>query len=345
MPKPTAAALVALLVGAACGFSTASGLTGADLKKHPEATLDYPGSHSLYFYLHDEEDKVGWTNLPPSPAYAENQFSTSDGPDRVVAWYEAFLDAHGWQDTTIQGDGYRNWVRGRGEDFTLSCTTRAELVCDAWYTLRSSQFKAPYTAAPLIGDPVSLAAVQQRQIGLRATQSGLDYREGKSVPVDGSPEASVARSDWATKTCCAVPVIMLDQAVGEQAAPSVSAYHLVLVDVAEYEGRDENGYTYPIIPANERAILANSGFVLENTGTGKLDGQDASAFVFMRGLREAIFFTVAYGPPVGTLAVKYRLATVRFIYDIAPASCPFSTAGCFKVLFGAGDAIWSDPAA
>jgi hypothetical protein len=345
LPKPTAAALVALLVGAACGFSTSSGLTAADLKKHPEATLDYPGSHSAYFYLHDEEDKVGWTNLPPSPAYAENQFSTPDRPDRVVAWYEAFLDAHGWQDTTIQGDGYRNWVRGRGEDFALSCRTRAELVCDAWYTLRSSQFKAPYSAAPSLGNPVSLADVQQRQIGLRATQSGLDVREGKSVPIDGSPEASIARSDWATKTCCAVPVIMLDESVAEQTAPPVSAYHLVTVEVAEYAGRDELGNTYPIIPANEKTNLANSGFVLENTGTSKLGGHDATAFVFMRGLREAMFFTIAYGPQIGTLGIKYRIATVRFIYAVAPNSCLLSTPGCFKVLFGASDAVWSQPTA
>lgn len=343
--RPAAAALVALLVGAACGFSTSSGLTAADLKKHPEATLHYPGSQSLYFYLHDEEDSIGWTNLPPSPAYSENEFSTPDRPDRVVAWYEAFLDAHGWQDTTIQGDGYRNWVRGRGEDFNLNCRTQAPLLCDAWYTLRSSQFKGTHTAAPPLGDPVSLAAVQQRQIGLRATQARLDYMEGKSVPVDGSPEASIARSDWATKTCCAVPVIVLDKAFAERAAPSVSAYHLVVVEVAEYDARDELGNTFPIIPANEKTNLANSGFVLENTGAGELGGEDATAFVFMRGLREAIFFTIAYGPQLGSLAVKYRIATVRLIYAVAPASCLLSTPGCFKVLFGAGDAVWLEPAA
>jgi hypothetical protein len=345
LPKPAAVALVALLVGAACGFGTSSGLTAADLKKHPEATLDYPGSHSLYFYLHDEEDKVGWTNLPPSPAYSEIEFSTSDRPDRVVAWYEAFLDAHGWQDTTIQGDGYRYWVRGRSEDFNLSCRSQAALVCDAWYTLRSSQFKGTYTAAPRLGDPVSLAAVQQRRIGLRATQTSLDYMEGKSVPVDGSPEASIARSEWATKTCCAVPVIMLDQASAEQSAPSLSAYHLVVVQVAEYDARDELGNTFPIIPANEKTNLSNSGFVLENTGYGKLGAQDASAFVFMRGLREAMFFTIAYGPLIGTLGLKYRIATVRFIYAVAPASCLLSTPGCFKVLFGAADAVWLEPPA
>jgi hypothetical protein len=85
--------------------------------------------------------------------------------------------------------------------------------------------------------------------------------------------------------------------------------------------------------------------VLENTGYGKLGAQDASAFVFMRGLREAMFFTIAYGPLIGTLGLKYRIATVRFIYAVAPASCLLSTPGCFKVLFGAADAVWLEPPA
>jgi hypothetical protein len=170
-----AAVLLAVAIGAAgvyYSFLGGSGrVTAWQLRLHPESSLTYPHAYRAGSYQKDEDDANGWfriENTGPSPAAAETQFYTADSVDKVVAWYEQWLSGRGWIDVVVQGGGSRGWNRGTNEEFNLGCghqSDSADLWCDAQYYILSARFTLSYASAPPLGDPVSLAAVEQRQVG------------------------------------------------------------------------------------------------------------------------------------------------------------------------------------
>jgi hypothetical protein len=343
--------LMALFVGTACGTSTidSTGVTAEQLRTHTESRLTYPNAHNVFHSETDELDRGSFVPLSPTPAYADITFDTTDRPNLIIAWYDAWLKQRGWEDVVIQGDGSRSWVRGVHEDFVVDCSYQSDSsnrVCHADYTLRSARFKSPNAVAPPLDDPVSLSAVEARRVGLRATVDLAQYVSGDPIPRDGTPEASVARSDWPTKVCCAVPVVLLDTAAAEQASPLRSAYHAATIEVAEYDRPDVKGRGFGFIERSENANLTSSGFVLAKTGGTKIGGQDASAYAYVRGDREIVLFAIAYGPSQEAAQnIKFRDATLSIIYDVAPNSCPLSNAECFNDLFGMDGTRWSAAAA
>ena len=341
-----ATALVVLLAGTACATSSAPGsITAAEVFAHPEATLTYPGSYNVSHSAEDEYDGGGIEPVDLHPAGATTAFYTSDRLDRVMAWYDAWLQPRHWLDAQDQGNGDRHWERGANEDFMVSCAYQlasGDHACIVGYTLRTPRFKANFPAAPPIGDPVSLDVVQQRHVGLAATEYRVQYISGPPIPVAGTPEAAAAIAKWSTSWCCASPVILDDSALAEDGSGPRSAYHAVVLEVAEYNRPDVPGGAFGSIERNEMENLLDSGFVPENVGQSTLNGQPADAFVYERGLREAVMFWIGYGPVMtGGLGTGYRVATIRIVYDVAPSSCDLSRAECFDVLAGSAGASWT----
>lgn len=322
---------LAMALGSACGivFPSHDGAISADdVKAHAEAHLVYPGATFVAWFLQGEKTGGTFVNTGPTAAYGEVDFHVSDPVDRVVAWYDAWLSSHGWLDGRIQGDGDRRWERQTDEDFILDCeyqdaTYRA---CLAHYTLRSQSFPPVESAAPAFGSPVQLAAVQKRQVGLAATEDRVFYQSGRPLPRDGTPGADAARAKWSTGWCCATPVVLKDTTQPEQATPLRSAYRLIVLVVAEYDRPDVAGGAFGSIERHEVANLTSSGFVRTRSGASSL---------FVRGEREAVIFSIAYGSAmVGGQATRYRVATVTIVYDVASASCELSSPACVTTLFG-----------
>lgn len=341
-----APALIALLACTSCGLTSAPGsISAADVLKHPEATLTYPGSYHVSHAAEDEYDGGGLVPADLHPAAATTAFYTSDRLDRVIAWYEAWLQPRHWLDAQDQGNGDRRWERGAHEDFFVNCAYQLAAgghACTAAYALRAARFKAAGLAAPPIDAPVSVDVVQQRHVGLAATEDRVQYLSGPPIPLDGTPEAAAARAKWSTGWCCASPVILDDAALAEDGSGPRSAYHAVVLEVAEYNRPDVAGGAFGSIQRNEMQNLIDSGFVLENVGQTTMGGLPAGAFVYERGLREAVIFSIAYGKVMtGGLGTEYRVATARVVYDVAPSSCDLSRPECFGVLAGSAGATWS----
>ena len=337
-----------VLASTACGVTFPStidsnGVTAAEVRTHPESTLTYPVAYNVTSSQSDEVDRGTFENITPSPATATTTFDTSDRVDRVVAWYDSWLGARGWHDIDRQGDGSRSWVRGKSEDFAVDCSyagQTGERRCMVAYVLRSARFKAPHPAVPAFGDPVAQATVAERLVGIAATEDRVRYLSGAAIPPDGTPAAAAARAGWLQGFCCASPVMLDDSAMAE--SPTRSAYHAILLQVAEYNRPDVSGGAFGSIERNEILNLENSGFVLENAGRAALDGAPANAYLYERGLCEAVIFSISYGPALAAAqGIAYRVATVRIVYDVAPLSCDLSRPECFDVLAGTAGAVWS----
>jgi hypothetical protein len=341
-----APALVALIVGSGCASIRVPGsISAAEVFAHPEATLTYPGSYNVSHSAVDEYDGGGIEPVDLHPAEATTGFYTSDRLDRVIAWYDAWLQPRHWLDAQDQGNGDRHWERGANEDFLVSCAYRlasGDHACVVGYTLRTPRFKANFPSAPPIGDPVALDMVEQRHVGLAATESRVQYISGPPIPLAGTPEAAAAKAKWSTSWCCASPVILDDAALAEDGSGPRSAYHAVVLQVAEYDRPDVQGGAFGSIERNEMENLTDSGFMAVNVGQGILNGRAADAFVYERGLREAVIFSIEYGSVMtGGLGTRYRVATVRIVYDVAPSSCDLSRSECFDVLAGSAGAVWA----
>lgn len=343
-----AALLLAAVIagaGAVYYYFVGSGRVAAwQLRLHPESTLTYPHAYGASSSQKDEDDANGWLrieNTGPTPAVAETQFYTVDSVDKVVAWYEQWLSAKGWLDIVMQGDGSRAWDRGINEQFDLSRGHQrdsTDLWCDAQYYIMSARFKRSYPPAPAFGDPVSVAAVEQRHVGLLAAGASV------TDPHDGTAEASARRASWPFQHCCGKPIILLDAAAEEQASPSRSAYHAITLQVAEYQIPNDPTEIFGDIDRWETNNLAYAGFVLVSTASTLLNGQSATSYEFKRDGREAVLYASAYGPSTERpgSGFAYRTATLSIIYDVAPKACPLTTDGCLSLLFR-GDAStgWS----
>jgi hypothetical protein len=96
-------------------------VTVRDLETHPEAALYYPGASVIDHGGIDEQDSFLGR---PGSAYTTSVLATSDSADRVYAWYQTWLTAHGWRtaemlqstaELSVQG-----WKRGSREVMIVS---------------------------------------------------------------------------------------------------------------------------------------------------------------------------------------------------------------------------------
>ena len=343
--RPGGLLVLVALLSAACGSSTSPGyVSTADLMSHPEAALVYPNSSKVATSVTEELD-APFLEESPTPAFEQTDFSTADLVDRVVAWYEDQLSSRGWSDAADQGNGNRRWERGTHEDFYLDCSyeeSNGDRRCLAVYTLRAPRFAAPMAAAPPFGaDPVAQKVVQERHVGLAATEFRVQYLSGPPIPADGTAAAAAARAQWPKGWCCASPVMLDDSSMPADPSGNRSAYHAVLLQVAEYDRPDVQGGAFGSIERDEIRNLKDAGFVLANVGSTLLAGFQANAYVFERGLREAVVFSIAYGSPsIAGQGVRYRVATVRIVYDVAAGSCDLAYAECFDTLAGTAGVSW-----
>ena len=341
-----AAVLLAVAIGAAGVYYFFLGgngrITTFQLRLHPESSLTYPHSYRAGSYQQDEDDANGWfriENTGPSPAVAETQFYTADSVDKVVAWYEQWLSGHGWVDVVVQGDGSRRWNRGTNEELNVGCghqSDSADLWCDVQYYILSARFRIAYPSAPPLGDPVSLAAVEQRQVGLAAVGATT------ADPRDGTAEASAARLNWpamdgAGLRCCGTPVIVMNASAAEQVSPSLSAHHAISLQAMEYDvpSQYDIGRKFGQISMEMKFDLEYSGFIQVTSEPTLLFGQTADAFEFKRDDREFVFYAISFGPVVHTpnSGYSYRVTTLSVIYDVAPKACSAAKADCIDVLF------------
>ena len=342
--RPAGLLALVVLAGAACTSSTGSGyVTVQEIQRHPEASLTYPGATNVTHMSDSELDTPDTFGQGPRPASTTTRFYTQDRIDRVIAWYDAWLSAHGWMDAVEQGNGNRRWERTRSEEFYVDCSYQdpdGRRVCLAAYTLRSPRFGAKVAPAPAFGDPVAEATVRSRSVGLEAVEGGLQYLSGPPIPMEGTPAAQAARARWPQGVCCASPVMLDDSAMAE--SPTRSAYHATLLEVAEYNRPDVSGGAFGNIERKEMLNLENSGFLLENVGLVGLNGASANVYVYERGLREAVILSVSYGPAMAAAqGIAYRVATVQIVYDVAPRSCDLSRPDCFDILAGTANVVWS----
>jgi len=327
-------------------FGGTGKVTAWQLRLHPESSLTYPNSYRASSAQSDEDDANGWfrfENTDPKPALAETQFYTADSVDRVVAWYEQWLSAHGWQDVVTQGDGSRSWDRGTNEQFEVSCghqSNSRDLWCDVQYDILSARFNLSYPPAPPLADPVSRAAVEQRQVGLEAVGASI------TDPRDGTAEAEGARHGWPNWPhggCCGVPVILVNVSSPEQLAPAMSAYHAITLQTAEYDAPSLHDIVhFGGLASSLPSGLEFAGFVPISSEMTQLLGRPANAVELTRDNREAVLYAISYGPAVQERGYAYRVTTISIIYDVAPKACSLSTHACLDVLFK-GDAStgWS----
>jgi hypothetical protein len=327
-------------------FGGTGKVTAWQLRLHPESSLTYTRSSGASSAQSDEDDANGWfriENTDPRPALAETQFYTADSVDRVVAWYERWLSAHGWQDVVAQGDGSRSWDRGNNEEFEVSCghqSNSADLWCDVQYHILSARFKLSYQQAPPLADPVSQAAVEQRQVGLLAVGASIND------PHDGTAEAEAARLDWPNwprSGCCGMPVILVNVSSPEQLVPAMSAYHAITLQAAEYDAPSLHDIVYfGKIATSMSWDFESAGFVPINSEMTPLLGRPAQAVELTRDNREAVFYAISYGPRVQESGYAYRITTISIIYDVAPKTCSLSAQACLGVLFKGDASIgWS----
>lgn len=128
-------------------FGGTGTVTTWQLRLHPESSLTYPRSYDARTSMRDEDDANGWfriENTDPTPALAETQFYTADSVDMVVAWYKAWLSAHGWHRVSTQSNDSWSWTRGTNEQFDVGCWANhnsSDTWCDIQYHLLSAKFK------------------------------------------------------------------------------------------------------------------------------------------------------------------------------------------------------------
>ena len=72
-------------------------ITRAELGRHAEARLDYPGSRVVKVIGSDE---IAKPNDDPDPAYAGAILVTTASPAQLYAWYARWLTSRGYQQVT-----------------------------------------------------------------------------------------------------------------------------------------------------------------------------------------------------------------------------------------------------
>ena len=96
-------------------------VTVRDLERHPEATLYYPGASVIAHGGIAEQDLFLGSR---GSAFTSSILATSDGADRIYAWYQSWLSTHGWRtaemlqstaELSVQG-----WKRGSREVMIVS---------------------------------------------------------------------------------------------------------------------------------------------------------------------------------------------------------------------------------
>lgn len=96
-------------------------VTVRDLERHPEATLYYPGATVI---VHGGIAEQDWLLGSPGSAYTSSTFATHDNADRIYAWYQSWLSAHGWRTVEMLQStaelSVKGWKRGSREVMIIS---------------------------------------------------------------------------------------------------------------------------------------------------------------------------------------------------------------------------------
>ena len=96
-------------------------VTVRDLESHTEATLTYQGATVVDHGGVAEQDRLVGA---PGSAYTTSILATRDSPDRVYAWYQAWLSAHGWRSAEMLQStaelSLQGWKRGSREVMIVS---------------------------------------------------------------------------------------------------------------------------------------------------------------------------------------------------------------------------------
>jgi len=106
-------------------------VTELNLRSHPEASLDYPGSKVLETRVYPEptSDFDG-----PAQASIQTQLEatgtvpTDSYPQAIFDWYAAYLTAHGWR--AVGQPGSQTFTRGVREIFEVNFNTKVSP--DGW---------------------------------------------------------------------------------------------------------------------------------------------------------------------------------------------------------------------
>jgi hypothetical protein len=120
-------------------------ITRAELGRHAEARLDYPGSRVVKVIGSDE---IAKRNDDPDPAYAGAILVTTASPAQLYAWYAQWLTARGYQQVTYyrmsdQPSGVA-WRAPRGrEQVQIAVFDRGQLYAQQHH-------KAPLPAGGLV---------------------------------------------------------------------------------------------------------------------------------------------------------------------------------------------------
>ena len=90
--------------GGACSLPTSGPVTYQDLQCHPEAHLFYPGAKVYERLGASQTNNVieGGVNY----AFSGAILISSDPASKIYAWYDSWLEAHGWYRGPLLGGGY-----------------------------------------------------------------------------------------------------------------------------------------------------------------------------------------------------------------------------------------------
>ena len=332
--------------GPACLVCTGDGVTDCQVGKHPEASLVYPGASNVNTELRGESNGQSWIEpVSPTPAYADIQFNSSDTTYKVIAWYDRWLKARGWEAAQTEGVG-RYWQRGTNEQASIELLTYLKNVpYDFRYPLLSNRFEALGPPAAPIGDPVNVAAVTTRHVGI---QDGFGLHE----VAYNTRDAEDAAKSWAT-TDPAFAVIRLASTSGsEQNAPPRAAFSLQTFQAPEYYNEPERNDRQGHFVTSTQQVLSQEGFRQLSRTSTSLAGVPADYYVLARGDREVYEFAIGYGPvqtasyfryannpASGTLTAPYRVTTVSAVYAILPKLCNVNNPDCIALVPAPNSAV------
>ena len=317
--------------GPACLVCTGDGVTDCQVQKHQEAGLVYPGTKDVNIQLHGESNGQNFIeNVDPTPAYADIQFHSADGPDKVLDWYDRQLKARGWEDARSYGSG-RYWQRGSNEQASVDrLTYLKDVPYDFRYWLRSSRFPPLGPAAFPIGDPVSVEAVQSRAVGIQ------DYFGAKPTA-----DSAAATRQWSTIDFVYDAVRLASGADSEQMTPPRAAYRLLTFQLPEYYDQPERMDPQGHLLKSALELLYEQGFRQVTVSTTTLGGLSADEYIEVRGDREVYELAIGYGPVRqtsyfdanrGSVTAPYRVASVSVVYSILPRLCNVINPDCLALV-------------
>lgn len=338
IPVVLIAGIAWLGAGSGCGGCSGDGVTDCQVQRHPESSLVYPGARDVSTQMHGENNGRNFIqNVAPTPAYAEIQFHTGDGPDRVIDWYDRQLKTRGWEDARSSGSG-RYWQRGTSEQASIWRETYLQgAPYDFRYSLRSSRFPPLGPAAFPIGDPVSVEAVQSRDAGIQ------DYF-GVTATADGA----AATTEWSSIDFAYDALRLASRAESEQVAPPRAAYRLLTFQIPEYYDKPERMDQQGHLEKSALQILYEQGFKQLIAYTTSVAGVSADEFIDVRGDREVYELAIGYGPVRQTtyrgaggvtLSALYRVATVSVVYAILPRLCGTGNPDCISLVPAPNSAV------